>query len=363
MGRFSRPGFDREDSERPRRPTSRRRASTSPTSSRRAARTIFAVAAGRLHAVEAGRTPRPCSARSRFPGFGHELLLSGERLLVLSHDYAGGAGRAAGASIDPAHWAARGDPHRGRRRATRAPCASCARSGSAARYRERAAQRRHGARDRLLARPAGLAEEELRPRLAGWVPRATAATTADSGRRSTRRLTGCRQVRRARAYSGVDMLTVLTIDMSKGLPAVDSDALMTSAEIVYASPRSLYVATQRWVAEPDSPDRPARRPPAPTSTSSTSRTPGEDRVPRQRARCPATCSTSSRCPSTRACCARPAPRRRCGGRAAPSPRERELRDHARRAGRAAGRAGPGRRPRHAASGSTRCASSRTPATW
>jgi hypothetical protein len=53
------------------------------------------------------------------------------------------------------------------------------------------------------------------------------------------------------------MLTVLTIDMSKGLPAVDTDALMTSAEIAYASPTSLYVAAQRWEPEPDSPkDRP-----------------------------------------------------------------------------------------------------------
>ena len=109
----------------------------------------------------------------------------------------------------------------------------------------------------IVSSPArGLAESELRPRLAGWVPRGTLRIRR-TGRHTTRRLTGCRQVRRARAYSGVDTLTVLTIDMSKGLPAVDSDALLTSAEIVYASPRSLYVAAQRWVPDPDAPsDRP-----------------------------------------------------------------------------------------------------------
>ena len=45
------------------------------------------------------------------------------------------------------------------------------------------------------------------------------------------------------------MLTVLTIDMDKGLPEVDSDAVMTGAELIYASPRRLYVATQRFVSQ------------------------------------------------------------------------------------------------------------------
>nr|MBA3306975.1 beta-propeller domain-containing protein [Thermoleophilaceae bacterium] len=109
----------------------------------------------------------------------------------------------------------------------------------------------------VVSSPArGLAEPDLRPRLAGWVPRTTLVRHR-TGRRTTRRLTSCRDVRRSTAYAGVDMLTVLTIDMSKGLPAVDSDALMTSAEIAYASPASLYVAAQRWEPEPDSPsDRP-----------------------------------------------------------------------------------------------------------
>ena len=70
-----------------------------------------------------------------------------------------------------------------------------------------------------------------------------------TGRKRTRPATRCRAVRRAQVYSGLDMLTVLTIDMDKGLPEVDSDAVMTGAETVYASPRRLYVATQRWISE------------------------------------------------------------------------------------------------------------------
>jgi hypothetical protein len=47
------------------------------------------------------------------------------------------------------------------------------------------------------------------------------------------------------------MLTVLTIDLTKGLEPVDSVAVMTDARIVYASPDSLYVATERWADRPD----------------------------------------------------------------------------------------------------------------
>ena len=50
-------------------------------------------------------------------------------------------------------------------------------------------------------------------------------------------------------FSGAGVLTVYTVDLDKGLPAVDADAIFTSADTVYASPSSLYVATQRWDAE------------------------------------------------------------------------------------------------------------------
>jgi uncharacterized secreted protein with C-terminal beta-propeller domain len=46
------------------------------------------------------------------------------------------------------------------------------------------------------------------------------------------------------------MLTVTTIDLAKGLAPVDSTAVMTDGHIVYASPTSLYVATEQWSARP-----------------------------------------------------------------------------------------------------------------
>jgi hypothetical protein len=57
------------------------------------------------------------------------------------------------------------------------------------------------------------------------------------------RLVSCRGVLRPSIYDGTGLLTVLTIDLDRGLPAVDSDAVMTRAQVVYGSPTSLYVAT------------------------------------------------------------------------------------------------------------------------
>ena len=51
------------------------------------------------------------------------------------------------------------------------------------------------------------------------------------------------------------MLTVLTVDLTKGLEPVDSVSVMTDARIVYASPESLYVSTELWGDRP-SPDKP-----------------------------------------------------------------------------------------------------------
>jgi hypothetical protein len=65
-----------------------------------------------------------------------------------------------------------------------------------------------------------------------------------------RSLVQCRNVRRPSFYSGLGLLTVLTIDLGKGLAIVDSDSVVADGRTVYASQKSLYVATQRWFAQP-----------------------------------------------------------------------------------------------------------------
>jgi uncharacterized secreted protein with C-terminal beta-propeller domain len=65
-----------------------------------------------------------------------------------------------------------------------------------------------------------------------------------------RPLVQCRHVSRPPDFSGFGMLTVLTVDLAKGLEPVHSTAVMTDGRIVYASPESLYVATERWADRP-----------------------------------------------------------------------------------------------------------------
>ncbi len=86
-------------------------------------------------------------------------------------------------------------------------------------------------------------------RIANWLP-----TYRVKGRRgetlSRRPLVQCRNVRRPVTYSGLGLLTVLTIDLRKGLAPVDSDSIVADGRTVYASQESLYVATQRWFSQP-----------------------------------------------------------------------------------------------------------------
>jgi len=90
------------------------------------------------------------------------------------------------------------------------------------------------------ARP--LAQAPLRT----FVP-ATTIRSRISGRTFRRGVVGCGAVRRPDVFSGLDLLTVLTIDLDKGLYDVDRDAIMAGAQTVYGSATSLYVASRRYV--------------------------------------------------------------------------------------------------------------------
>ena len=81
-------------------------------------------------------------------------------------------------------------------------------------------------------------------KLSSWLP------TYKLGKGAAHPLVQCRAVRRPPTFAGLGMLTVTTIDLAKGLAPVDSTGIMTDARIVYASPKSLYVATEPWAARP-----------------------------------------------------------------------------------------------------------------
>jgi uncharacterized secreted protein with C-terminal beta-propeller domain len=76
------------------------------------------------------------------------------------------------------------------------------------------------------------------------------------GKVRRRALVACRSIRRPERFSGLNSLTVLTLDLDKGLDPVDSDAILTDGQIVYGSTKSLYVATQKLIDEQPNADRP-----------------------------------------------------------------------------------------------------------
>jgi uncharacterized secreted protein with C-terminal beta-propeller domain len=94
--------------------------------------------------------------------------------------------------------------------------------------------------------------------LSAWLP------TYRLGKGPAHALVQCRAVRRPPFFAGLGMLTVTTIDLAKGLTPVDSTGVMTDARIVYASPKTLYVATEPWAGRP--------LPAAPTTSASESLT-------------------------------------------------------------------------------------------
>lgn len=71
----------------------------------------------------------------------------------------------------------------------------------------------------------------------------------------------CERAAHPREFSGLNMLSVLTIDLGSGLEVLDSTGVLATGDTVYASHESLYVATQnwdswRWFASGEDRDRP-----------------------------------------------------------------------------------------------------------
>jgi hypothetical protein len=238
--------------------------------------TIFAVEQGTLYAVAAGG-PAPRLAGSLAlgsSGYGAQMLLRGSRLLVISAGAAPPIG--VGIATPPLPAAAGARPRMARPGALApvAPVGSPVIEPSPYYYpatttitevdvhdpaamkisRTMTAEgtfvdaRQDGATARLVisSAPRAIATPALRGRASGWVP-ARQFHSFITGHRSTRPLARCSDVRRPVQFSGVGILSILTIDLDRGLYASDSTALMADAQLVYGSPGRLYVATQRWI--------------------------------------------------------------------------------------------------------------------
>lgn len=80
-----------------------------------------------------------------------------------------------------------------------------------------------------------------------------------AAKRTTRRpAVGCRAVSRPTDYAGLGMIDVLTLGVADTLSVLDSDAVMSDGELVYASADRMYVATTRWAVPVDDAEPPSR---------------------------------------------------------------------------------------------------------
>jgi hypothetical protein len=206
-------------------------------------KTVFAISEGTLRALDVtGDVPRLVGSLA-LDGGAQQLFIRGDRALVMSTSY-GGAGfgfatdiRIAASRVvltevdnsDPAAMAVR------RSMSVDGALTDARMTGGTARVVVGSSPG--------FVQPAAIGRAPVRH----WVPRTTLRSRV-SGRTFRRSVVACDDVRHPRAFSGLDLLTVLTIDLDKGLFNVDRDAIMAGAQTVYGSPDSLYVASQRYVA-------------------------------------------------------------------------------------------------------------------
>jgi hypothetical protein len=204
---------------------------------------VFAIANGTLRALDVtGDAPKLVGSLD-LAGGGQELFIRGDRALVMSTSY-GGAPKIgfatdvafASSSVvltevdisDPAAMTVR------RSMTVDGALVDARMTGSTARVVVGSSP--------SFVQPAAIRSTGVRR----WVPR-TVLRSRLSGRTFRRSVVACDDVRHPRSFSGLDLLTVLTIDLDKGLFSVDRDAIMAGAQTVYGSPTGLYVASQRYI--------------------------------------------------------------------------------------------------------------------
>jgi len=221
-------------------------------------KTIYALAQGKLFAIAVGADgPRLAGSLDVGAGYGAQLLLRGSRLIVISGPpvpVLGGPGVGAPtpAIAAPAYFAPKTtvtevDVHD--------PAAmKVARTLTFDGTYVDARQNGSTARIVISSPPRAVAEPAARTAAKGWVP-ARRFRSAITGRRYVRPAAACDTIRHPVEFSGLGMVTIVTIDLDRGLWAADSDALMADAQVVYGSTSSLYIATQKWIDPQTAPDR------------------------------------------------------------------------------------------------------------
>jgi hypothetical protein len=226
---------------------------------------IYAVSDRVLRVVDVTGAQPKLVGELKLDGFGQQLLLRGDTVLVIATqngfayplDGPGGGGRPA-IAIAPY-------PGRGKTIVSEISVADPAKPAVKRTMTidgDFVDARQNGGTARLVI---DSAPDQIQPQGGESVGKAIESThTSDylggttlksnvSGNTYRRQLVHCNQVRHPRAFSGLDVLTIMTVDLDKGLYSLDRDGVMAGAQVVYGSTGSLYVASQRYYAQLEQP--------------------------------------------------------------------------------------------------------------
>lgn len=205
---------------------------------------VFAVTDKTLRIVDVTGSAPIVRATLPLEGFGQELLLRGDRVLVIGTPSFGGP-------VPPPIAPTMGPAFA----AVQTVITEVDVSNPAAPKITRTMTvpgrfvdaRQNGATARLVidAAPQPIAEPEDAGKTA-FLGR-TVLKSNLSGRTFKRDLAPCDAVRRPRQFSGLDVLAILTVDLDRGMYSLDRDGVMAGAQVVYGSEDSLYVASRRYV--------------------------------------------------------------------------------------------------------------------
>ena len=224
-----------------------------PDSVKTDGRRLYIALEQKLHVLDVtGDTPKLVKSID-LEGYGHELLLHENKVLVLSStSFAGpipvdGPVAARPAQSEPSPSVAPVIPYLPRTKLTELSAESLDVIRTLDLPGTIVGSRMRGSVARIaLSVPTGVLPAEDAPLLRRWVP-AMELNRPSTGSTFRRSVTPCAQIRRPEVFAGLGLLSVLTIDLEKGVEPVDSDAIMADASTVYASASRFYLATERWV--------------------------------------------------------------------------------------------------------------------
>jgi hypothetical protein len=237
-------------------------------------RRVFAIADGRFVELD-GRSDQPrVLGGLSLEGEDHQLLLRGDRAIVIAQLYSDRPLEPVPPSMAPATG--------------KAPQAKGARSAPAARASLSPAMRMNNqsllteldlslpGRPRIVrnlrvegalraarmvegvvrlvvsSTPPGVTDESQRADVGDWVP-SYRVRNRRTGRSALRPVAACNQVSHPRQPDGVGLLTVMTIDLDRGLTPADSDSILADVDTVYGTADALYVASAQRYVEGEAP--------------------------------------------------------------------------------------------------------------